>query len=140
LRGLGAPFVALTPLLDRDSRPGGTDGQDRRHPDLGGGAAAQSAEKRSARRGGSGAGGDRPARCGRLASALGQDPQQRQRHQEAEPVAQRRPCPVDRLPRGAAADSQRRRDLVVAEPFQLAHDDRRPLRVGQGAQALHQLG
>ena len=36
----------------------------------------------------------------------------------------------------AAADPEGRRDLLVAQPFQLAHHDRRPLGLGQRAQAL----
>ena len=57
------------------------------------------------------------------------------------PTPSRSACPraVDRLPRGAAADPERRGDLLVAQAFQLAHHDRRPLRLGQRLQPLHQL-
>jgi hypothetical protein len=56
--------------------------------------------------------------------------QQRQRQQHAEAVAQRLPRPVDRLAGRAAGNAQRRRDLLVAETLQLAHHDRRSLRLG----------
>ena len=55
-------------------------------------------------------------------------------------VAQRPAGAVDRLSRAAAAQSQRRGDLLVAQAFELAHHDRGALRLGQVAQALHQLG
>ena len=71
-----------------------------------------------------------------LGAVVDQHAQQRQRDQQPEPVAQRRARPVDRLPGGAAADPERRRDLLVAQAFQLAHHDRRALRLGQGAQPL----
>jgi hypothetical protein len=59
--------------------------------------------------------------------------QDRDRDQHAGAVAQRPARPVDRLTRSTAGQAKRRGDLRVAQPLQLPHDDRRPLRIGQGA-------
>jgi hypothetical protein len=55
--------------------------------------------------------------------------QERQRDQHPRPVAERPSRSVDRLASGATGDAQRRRDLLVAEALQLAHHDRRALRL-----------
>ncbi len=65
--------------------------------------------------------------------------QQRQGQQHAGTVAQRPPCPEDRLAGGTAAQSQGGGDLVVAQSFQLAHHDCRPLGLRQRMQAAHQV-
>ena len=73
--------------------------------------------------------------AGLPAAAAEQRLQQRQRDQHAGAVAQRPPRPVDRLAGTAVAQSQRGGDLLVAEAFELAHHDRRALRLGQRLQA-----
>ena len=132
LRRLGGPGRSPSPprLLDRDPGADRAGDQHRRHPDLGGvpppspPRAAPPAVEAPA-----------PAAIARpprgLAAVLGQHAQQRQRDQQPEAVAQGLAGAVDRLPRGAAAEPERRGDLLVAQPFQLAHHDRRPLRLRQ---------
>ena len=76
---------------------------------------------------------------GRFGAVFEQESHQGQRQQHPGAAAQRLARAEDHLARGAAAEAERRGDLLVAEAFELAHHDRRPLPLRQRLQPLDQF-
>jgi hypothetical protein len=124
--------VGVTVLIDRHAGADRAGDQDSRR----GGLQGHPGTRHSTDSGRPGGGLDRRAAGGTRQQRL----QQRQGQQHASAVAERAPRPVDRLAGTAVAESERAGDLLVAETFELAHYDRRPLRLGQRLQPPHQVG